>query len=214
MDRRTLIKMLGTVPVAGGLLTRAFGQQSGAPYTNVSSRERLRQRFFPNVTLTTHEGRKVRFYDDLLKDKIVTLNFMYAKCDGVCPGITANLVRVQKLLAPRVGKDIFMYSLSLKPQEDTPRALAHYAEMFHVGPGWQFLTGQPADLELLRRKLGFTNPDPAEDADVNQHIGMLRYGNEALEQWAGCPGLAHPQFIAESIGWVDWPKETGKGGRK
>lgn len=210
MNRRDLIAALGTLPLAGGLLTQIPAQG----YKNISSRERLRERFFPNVVLTTHEGRKVRFYDDLLKDKIVTINFMYAKCEGVCPGITANLVRVQKLLAPRVGKDIFMYSITLKPEQDTPMALHHYAEMFHVGPGWQFLTGKPDDIELLRRKLGFTNPDPVEDADQNQHIGMLRYGNEALEQWAGCPGLAHAQYIAESIGWVDWPKEAGKGGRK
>ena len=35
---------------------------------------------FPNVVLKTHEGRNVRFYDDLLKDKIVMINFMYATC--------------------------------------------------------------------------------------------------------------------------------------
>ena len=56
-------------------------------------RERLAERSFPNVTLTTHEGKKVKFYDDLLKDKIVIINFMYVKCDGKCPGTTANLVQ-------------------------------------------------------------------------------------------------------------------------
>ncbi len=35
---------------------------------------------FPNVVLKTHEGRNVRFYDDLLKGKIVLINFMYATC--------------------------------------------------------------------------------------------------------------------------------------
>jgi protein SCO1/2 len=71
--------------------------------------------------LTTHEGKKVKFYDDLIKDKIVIINFMYVKCEGTCPGTTANLVKVQKLLGDRVGKDIFMYSITLKPEEDTPR---------------------------------------------------------------------------------------------
>ena len=83
-------------------------------------RERLAERSFPNVTLTTHEGKKVKFYDDLMKDKIVIINFMYVKCEGKCPGTTANLVKVQKLLGDRVGKDIFMYSITLKPEEDTP----------------------------------------------------------------------------------------------
>ena len=35
---------------------------------------------FPNLVLRTHEGRNVRFYDDLLKDKVVLINFMYATC--------------------------------------------------------------------------------------------------------------------------------------
>ena len=59
----------------------------------------LRQRYFPDVVLTTSEGRKVRFYDDLLKDKIVVLNLMYADCDGICPVTTANLKRVARCCA-------------------------------------------------------------------------------------------------------------------
>ena len=37
---------------------------------------------FPNLVLKTHEGKTVRFYDDLLKGKIVMINFMYAECKG------------------------------------------------------------------------------------------------------------------------------------
>lgn len=171
---------------------------------DISPRERMRERFFPNVELVTHEGRKVRFYDDLIKDKLVTLNFMYARCTGVCPGITSNLVRVQRMLGDRVGRDVFMYSFTLRPAQDTPQKLAEYARMHKVGRGWLFLTGEPADLELLRRKLGFTNPDPKLDSDVEQHIGNVRYGNEPLQRWGACPGLSKPDFIVESINWVDW----------
>ena len=212
MNRRNLIAMLAAAPLAGGLLARASAEELSLD--DRSSREMIRDRYFPNVVLTTHEGKKVRFYDDLIKDKIVLINCMYAKCDGVCPGITANLVRVQRALGARVGRDIFMYSISLKPEEDTPMMLKHYAEMHHVGPGWLFLTGNPADIELLRRRLGFTNPDPKLDADKTQHIGMVRYGNEPLQLWAACPGLAHASWIVESVGWVDWPKDAKKGGRK
>ena len=115
-------------------------------------RERLAERSFPNVTLTTHEGKKVRFYDDLIKDKIILINFMYVKCDGICPGTTANLVNVQKMLGDRVGRDIFMYSITLKPEEDTPEVLNRYAKAYKTKPGWLFLTGEPKDVELLRRK--------------------------------------------------------------
>ena len=220
MNRRTLLGLLGAVPLAGGLLTTVSAQGKGgtssqfSATTTKSSREQLAERSFPNVVLTTHEGKKVKFYDDLVKDKIVIFNFMYAKCEGVCPGITLNMARVQKLLGPRVGRDIFMYSITLKAEVDTPKILADYARMHHAGPGWTFLTGDPKDIELLRQKQGFTNPDPELDKDKSQHIGMIRFGNEPMQWWAGCPGLAKPEFIVKEIGLVlgnnPWPQDAVK----
>jgi protein SCO1/2 len=229
MRRRTLLGILGAAPLAGGLLKQVSAQviESGSQFKansssrELSSRELVAQRNFPNVPLTTHEGKQVRFYDDLVKNKIVIFNFMYAQCEGICPGIMMNLVRVKKLLGPRVGKDIFMYSITLKPEQDTPMALKHYADMHRAGPGWTFLTGQPDDIERLRRAQGFTNPDPLLDADKSQHIGMIRFGNEPMQWWAGCPGMANPKFIVKEIGLVlgntAWPTDkppVTKGGRK
>jgi len=168
-------------------------------------RERLAERSFPNVTLTTHEGRKVKFYDDLIKDKIVIINFMYVKCDGKCPLTTTNLVEVQKLLGDRVGKDIFIYSITLKPEEDTPKVLKEYAKAYKVGKGWQFLTGDPKDIELLRQKLGFIDRDPVRDANKSNHIGMLRWGNEPHTLWAGCPASLGAAKIVKELRLVDWP---------
>lgn len=37
---------------------------------------------FPNVTLTNQDGEEVKFYDDLVKGKIVVINFMFATCEG------------------------------------------------------------------------------------------------------------------------------------
>jgi protein SCO1/2 len=165
--------------------------------------------------LTTHEGKAVRFYDDLIKDKIVTINLIYATCNKTCPTVTANLAKVQELFGDRVGRDIFMYSITLKPEVDTPEVLRKYAEVHGAGPGWLFLTGEPRDVELLRRKLGFVDPDPVVDADKSSHTGNVRYGNEALQLWAACPGLASPEWIARSISWVAGA-ESGKrmlGGR-
>jgi cytochrome oxidase Cu insertion factor (SCO1/SenC/PrrC family) len=39
--------------------------------------------YFPNVRLTTSDGRVVRFHDDLLKGKNVLINFMYTQCTGI-----------------------------------------------------------------------------------------------------------------------------------
>lgn len=208
MYRQTLAGILGLVLPVGvallvdGRVARAFDGETKRVKT---PRERLAERSFPNVTLTTHEGKQVKFYDDLLKDKIVLINFMYVKCEGICPGTTANLVKVQKLLGDRMGKDIFMYSITLKPEEDTPQKLAAYAKAYKVGPGWQFLTGDPKDVELLRQKLGFIDRDPVRDANKSNHIGMLRWGNEPHTLWAGCPGSLAPNKIVKEIGLVDWP---------
>jgi protein SCO1/2 len=198
LSRRTILAGCALGPVAGVTLAR------GSAPAPKSSRDEIRERYFPNVPLVNQDGKTVRLYDDLIKGKIVTINFMYTHCEGVCPLITTNLRRVQKLLGARVGRDIFMYSFSLKPDEDTPPVLKEYARVHGVAPGWQFLTGTPENLELLRRKLGFTDPDPAVDADKENHIGNVRYGNEPLQVWAACPGLATPVSIAKSISWVDW----------
>lgn len=192
-SRRDMLAMLRT------------GQSSDS---DDGSRARTQARYFPNVELVTHEGKKVRFYDDLIRDKIVVINFMYAECEGICPGITANLLKVQKLLGNRIGRDIFMYSITLKPEEDTLADLKHYAQMHKVMPGWLFLTGKPEDIETLRRSLGFSTANPKLDKDRSNHIGMVRYGNEQRQWWAMCPGQAKPTWIVESILWMDGPRKT------
>lgn len=190
-NRRNLLAILGAV---------AFPPDD-------SSRRDLQQRYFPNYELTTHEGKKVRFYDDLIKDKIVVINFMYADCEGKCPIITANLVKVQEMLGERVGREIFMYSITLNPEKDDAKALKHYATMHGVKPGWLFLTGKPAEIEDLRRKLGFSDGNPELDKVRTNHIGMVKYGNEARQWWGMCPGRARPGWIVESVLWMDRPKK-------
>jgi protein SCO1/2 len=204
MTRRTLFSAAGMASVAVGFWVGTLAAEeakSEAPrhFQSIPPRELFQRRHLPNVELITHQGKTVHFYDDLVKDKIVVINFIYAKCEKICPPITANLVKVQKLLADRIGKDIFMYSITLKPQEDTPADLKQYAEMFGVGPGWLFLTGKPADVEFLRKSLGFKFADPAEDADKTNHIGMVRVGTEPLMRWFACEGLARAEWIAKQI---------------
>ena len=211
MNRRKLLATLAVAPLAGGLVAQAAGLDNlllGFPdpspgKTEDPSREKTRKKYFPNFELTTHEGKRVKFYDDLIKDKIVVINFMYAKCEGICMPITRNLKRVQALLGNRVGRDIFMYSITLKPEEDTPARLKHYVHMHHLKPGWTFLTGKPDEIEILRRKMGLYTSNSKLDKDLTNHIGMVRYGNEARQWWAMFPGKANAPWIVESILWMD-----------
>jgi protein SCO1/2 len=182
-------------------------------WATTSTRETIRRRYFPDVTLVTHEGKKVRLYEDLFKDKCITVNFMYTHCQGICSPVTTNLLRVQELLGDRVGRDIFMYSFSLKPKEDTPAVLNDYVKARKIGRGWTFLTGTPADLELVRQRLGFIDRDPVRDADTSNHTGMVRYGNEPLQLWAAFPGMSKAEAIATQILWVA-PKSDKKVSQK
>jgi len=215
LSRRSLLGLLGMAPLAGAMLSgkaEAAGltgtgagkkpSKWGVPLSQAAARDKIRERYFPEVTLYNQNGKKVRLYEDLVKGKIVTLSFFYGNCEGICPQVTANMVKVQKLLGARVGRDLFMNSFSLKPEEDTPDKLKEYEQMHGIGPGWNLLTGKPDDLELVRKSLGFTYPEKAVDQDKSQHIGNVRYGNEPLMLWSACPGMAHASWIAESISWV------------
>jgi protein SCO1/2 len=202
MNRRDLLTASLVLPVAGALAGSVVAPPRPEFAPPLPGREVMRRRFFPDVVLTTHEGKKVRFYDDLLKDKIVVLNVMYANCQGACPRITANLVQARKLLPEAARDHVHFYSITIKPEEDTPEKLQKYAVMHRTGPGWLFLTGRPGDIELLRHKLGYVDIDPEVDKDKSRHGGMVRVGNEPVAQWAACQGEAAPEWLAKEIGFV------------
>jgi protein SCO1/2 len=187
MDRRTALKVS-----LGAAAMGAAGGAFAAPSPTI-----------PDVQVLDQEGRSAGFYRDLVRGRVVLINFFYIHCqDGQCPLQTANLRRVQQLLGERAGREVFMYSITLQPEADRPRQLRRYVAAFEIGPGWRFLTGRPADIELLRRRLGFVDPDPARDRDRANHTGVLRYGNEARRLWAATPALAEPEQIVSALSWV------------
>ncbi len=165
-------------------------------------------RNIPDILVTNQEGKEFHFYSDLVKDKIVMINFMYAQCEGICPTMTSTLVKVQRALGDRVGKDVFMYSVTLKPEQDDPKAFRHYIQMHGVGKGWNFLRASRADTDLLRRKLGFVDSDPKIEADINQHTGMVRIGNDAINRWMACPASVPSDSIVRRVLWVDPANDT------
>jgi protein SCO1/2 len=183
------LKQISTAPVAAP--RPASGTRYGANY-------------FPNVELTTQDGKKVKFYDDLMKDKIVAIDLIYTHCKDNCPLETARMVQVQKLLGDRVGKDIFFYSISIDPKNDTPEVLKAYAEKFHAGPGWLFLTGKEEDVFLIARKLGlYSTPDPS---DRDGHMPTLLLGDVKTGLWMKNSALDNPSFLVRKIGELlrDW----------
>jgi protein SCO1 len=158
--------------------------------------------YFPNVTLTTHEGKRVRFFDDLLKDKVVVINFIYTSCPDACPLETAKLAEVQTILGDRVGKDTFFYSISIDPEIDTPEVLADYANRYGVGPGWLFLTGDAGDIALLRTALGLFDPDADGESNLTEHSLSILIGNQKTGRWQKASPMENSYVLATEIG--DW----------
>lgn len=193
--RRSFLAAAAAAPLLYPAVKYAGGSTAGEPVAlPVDDGSRL-----PNVTLATHEGKRVRFYDDLVKDRLIVVNMMYASCSNLCPPNTANLLRVQERLRANMGRDVHMYSLTLQPELDRPRDLRAYMDKYGIGPGWTFLTGEPAHVELLRLRLGFFTLDPAADADLKQHTGMLRIGHDRRDRWSMIPAIASPDQIVKSI---------------
>ena len=161
-----------------------------------SAQQRWHRDYFPNVALVTQDGKKVRFYDDVIKGKVVAINFVYTKCPDVCPLDTAALRRVQKLLGPRVGRDVFFYSISLDPKNDTPAAMKRYMKTFDVGPGWTFLTGRPQDLALIQNKFGIR---PVSAGMLTAHDTRFVLGNEAIARWLKRTPHDNPHVLAHIL---------------
>jgi len=133
--------------------------------------------YFPNLPVVTHEGKTVRFYDDLIKGKIVVVSFIFTRCTDICPITTARLAQVEEKLGDSVGRDIFIYSISVDPENDTPEQLKKYAEAFHTGPGWFFLTGRLADIREINGKFG------ERMRSLTEHRNEIVLGNEATGDW-------------------------------
>jgi cytochrome oxidase Cu insertion factor (SCO1/SenC/PrrC family) len=149
--------------------------------------------YFPNHSLVTQDDKTVRFYDDLLKGKVVLINFMFTHCAGVCSPMTANLAKVQSYLGERVGRDVSMLSISVDPANDTPAALKAYAAKHKAGPGWYFLTGKKENVDWILYKLGGYVAEPG------QHSSVLIIGNEATGEWVKVHAMSSPAEIAAAV---------------
>lgn len=161
---------------------------------------------FTNALLRTHENQEIRFYDDLIKGKQVLISFMHAACEEVCPRVTARLVQIHEALLDRMDKNLFMCSITLKPEEDDSAALKHYAETHGaLLLGWTFLTGNPGDIETIRDRL-FKTAHITVDRDISSHASHLFVINDATNRRLHVDPLASMYTLLKKISLTDPPK--------
>jgi protein SCO1 len=182
--RRATTLLLMVTGLLIGLVSQAEAAPKGSPWD---------PSYFPNVPLITQNGQVVRFYEHLLKDKMVVINTISTNC-AACQADAQTLAQVQRILGDRVGRDIFFYSITSDPEQDTPSVLKEYAEKLHAGPGWLFLTGRRADIELVGMKLGFYAL--GYPSKLIARSANLAVGNDVTGRWRWRTAADDPKFVA------------------
>ena len=168
-------------------VTAQAQQQPAAPEQSAA------QKYFTDVQLVNQNGEKMRLYSDLLQGKTVIIISFFATCQGSCLPLNRNLQKVQEALGARLSKDAIIISISVDPAVDTPNALNAYAKKLQAKPGWYFLTGDKASVELALKKLGqFVE-------SKESHLNLFIIGNERTGLWKKAFGLAKSEEIVKVV---------------
>lgn len=180
-------------------------QQAAAPAPEKPDVEAVDGLNVPDVPVVDQDGKPARFYTDLVKDRVVAVNFVFTTCRTICPPMGANFGQLQKLLGDRMGKDVHLISVSVDPTTDTPERLKAWGQKFGAGPGWTLVTGDRAEITRLLKALGVFTPN------IGDHSPLVLLGNDARHQWTRAYGLAAPAKLAELIDQMAAPAAAAKG---
>jgi protein SCO1/2 len=147
----------------------------------------------PDVQVVDQDGRKLHFYSDLVKGRVVAINFIFTTCTTICPSLGATFSMVQRMMGDRLGKQVRLISISVDPLTDTPERLRRWGEKFNAQPGWSLITGDKAEIDKLLLALG------GFAAKKEDHSPTLLIGNEAAGVWTRAYGLAPAGKLVEII---------------
>lgn len=157
-----------------------------------SDTEAKAREYFTDTLLTSHSGEKLKFYSDVLEGRTVVISFMFTSCEDACPLINATLQRVQERLKDRMGKDIFIVSITVDPKVDTAAVMADYRKQFKAGAGWLYLTGSEKNVETVSNKMG-------QVFEKEAHLTALLVGNTKTARWRKIPANLSDTVIAAQV---------------
>jgi len=174
------------------LLMPLFGQdprekRSGRIVLTLTSAE------IPDLWLVDQNGKKVRFYSDLIKGKVVLVHGFFTQCTAVCPMQARALVKLKERLGDRLGRDVFIVSVSKDPIVDTPEKLKQWAKEYGVGDGWTLVTGEEAAIRKVLRDV------VTDDIGTDLHETQVVIGNDRTGVWTTTYGLQSPERIVKVI---------------
>ncbi|WP_395788570.1 SCO family protein [Aquimonas sp.] len=148
---------------------------------------------FPDVELVDASGRSLRYYPELIADRIVAVQFIFTRCKFVCPLLGSHFRRVQELIGEPIGGPVRLLSISVDPLNDSPERLQAWAQQHRAGPGWSQLTGGRSEIDTVLKALG------AYAADREDHTSFVLVGDARSGDWRRMDGMSAPQSIADEI---------------
>ena len=160
---------------------------------NAPKEEAAEKMSIPDLPLLNQDGKQIHFYRDLIKGKVVAINFIFTTCTTICPPMAATFSRVQNQMGDRLGKDIYLISISVDPAVDTPERLKAWGAKFGAKPGWTFVTGNKPEMDQLLKALS------GYSARKEDHSPTILIGNDAKGVWTRAYGLAKPALLVQLI---------------
>ena len=134
-------------------------------------------RAVPDFALTDQDGNTVT--KDDLRGKIWITDFIFTRCQGPCPLMTARMLEMQRALLKT--PEVKLVSVSVDPEHDTPEVLKAYAEANHAESGrWKFLTGDKAVIDKLVTEGFMQHLDEENGQPVHGTMFLVVDGNGAV----------------------------------
>ena len=142
----------------------------------------------PDIALVRADGAHVKLTQELDDGRPVLLDFIYTTCTTTCPVMSLTFAEVQRRLGPQAAK-VKMVSVSIDPEEDTPRRLTEYAKHFRAGAQWTFYTGTVQASIALQRAFDVYR------GDKMNHVPATLFRSAPGQPWVRLDGLATPDNL-------------------
>ena len=197
-----LVSIIMFLLVAGGLTQYRAQDSTAATGQDIEVDIRGVKLKIPDVVLRDQEGRKVRFYSDLIKDKIVVLSFFYTNCSYTCTLQGRTFSKLQTLLGERLGTSVFLISVTTDPRKDNSAELKAWGKRYDIESGWTLVTGDEPEMNKLL--IQFTGSKGVG----GMHLPATFIANDRTGFWTGVVGVFAPEHLLEMVNAVAQPQTT------